>query len=389
MNETIGYYKVGDRLFYSKIQAILYASEKNQRPEWIFNNSVFDSNDWTAEPSESLSELYNQRAKELREKYDYIILLYSAGSDSENILQSFLRQGLHVDELLTHTYEKVAKDVTELNYLDHSPSNSLYSEYVLHTVPRLKQISKQYPNIKITTWDVSDDILNHLVEFDSAEWVTSKKEWLNISSGVRYNLLRLQEIRKTLDVTKKIAILMGIDKPKTAIDRQTNNFFIFFTDLSANNGPAFLLLDHDNVTVENFYWHPASIRMLTKQAHIMKRHVESTPSLVPYWYLDQINSKVWSEMHEPTIRSVVYRDTWNHNWYQTSKPVRFWRCEFDNWFFQKYSGSKIHSIWKEGIDHVVNHANSYVKYFGDEPDGLVPFYHRYDIGKFNHVQKHT
>ena len=103
MNKNLGYYTVGNREFFSKIQACIHATTTNQDPIWHFNNDVFNNFDWTIEPSETLDELYNARARQLREEYDYVALSYSGGSDSHNILMSFLRQGLHIDELIINT----------------------------------------------------------------------------------------------------------------------------------------------------------------------------------------------------------------------------------------------------------------------------------------------
>jgi len=96
MND-VSYYRVNNKVFSSKVLACIYATETNQEVEWVFYNNVFDKFDWTVEPSETLDELYDLRARELREKYDYIVISYSAGADSHNVLTSFLRQNLRVD----------------------------------------------------------------------------------------------------------------------------------------------------------------------------------------------------------------------------------------------------------------------------------------------------
>jgi hypothetical protein len=54
INKNLGFYKVGNIEFESKIQAYLYANDNNQHVEWNFNDEVFSSYDWTIEPDQSL-----------------------------------------------------------------------------------------------------------------------------------------------------------------------------------------------------------------------------------------------------------------------------------------------------------------------------------------------
>ena len=95
MNKKLGYYLCDGREFESKVQCYLYASQNNKDVQWIFNNGALANYDFSQEPSETLDALYDRRAREIREKYDYVVLSYSGGSDSHNILMSFYRQGLH------------------------------------------------------------------------------------------------------------------------------------------------------------------------------------------------------------------------------------------------------------------------------------------------------
>ena len=88
--DRLGCYRVGDLKFYSKLEAIEMHTRTGIHPHWDFNEAVFSSYDWTVEPEENILELYRQRAQQLRDKYDYIILIYSGGADSETILQSFI-----------------------------------------------------------------------------------------------------------------------------------------------------------------------------------------------------------------------------------------------------------------------------------------------------------
>jgi len=67
-------------------------------------DDAFDSLDWSIEPIETFKELCKQRALQLRNTYDYIILHFSGGSDSTTVLNSFLDNNIPIDEIVTKKF---------------------------------------------------------------------------------------------------------------------------------------------------------------------------------------------------------------------------------------------------------------------------------------------
>jgi hypothetical protein len=94
--DIFGYYKVGEYKTYSKLDAILLHEKTGIHPTWHFNDEVFSSHNWATEPPESLDELYRIRAEQIRARYDYIVVFYSGGADSTNILQTFLKNNIKI-----------------------------------------------------------------------------------------------------------------------------------------------------------------------------------------------------------------------------------------------------------------------------------------------------
>ena len=88
--DIYGYYTVGGIKMYSQIEAVEISNKLDLPIKWHFNDEVFSSLDWTVEPTETLAELYKKRCEQLREKYDYLVLYYSGGADSDNILNHFI-----------------------------------------------------------------------------------------------------------------------------------------------------------------------------------------------------------------------------------------------------------------------------------------------------------
>ena len=94
-----GYYQVGTKLFDKKLNALLEASCTHQHVSWDFNHAVFAQQAQMPRLGIPLMELYKQRALQLRDRYDYLILGYSGGADSDNILKVFQQNKIHLDEV--------------------------------------------------------------------------------------------------------------------------------------------------------------------------------------------------------------------------------------------------------------------------------------------------
>lgn len=91
-------WRVGDQLFENKWLAVEYAKAN---PTLEYNaycmDNVWDNIDWTVEPDETVEELQKQRAIELREKYDTIVLCYGGGTDCHTLLQTFIKYKIPLD----------------------------------------------------------------------------------------------------------------------------------------------------------------------------------------------------------------------------------------------------------------------------------------------------
>ena len=376
LNKEIGYYVCDGREFSSKIAACIYGTQNKKEVQWVFNDSVFSRVDWTIEPSETLTELYNRRARELREKYDYIVLSYSAGADSHNVLMSFLRQNLHIDEILVNTFEGANKIIVN----DESVKDNWNygAEYKLQVYPRLEEIRKQMPKTKITVVDLSDHVFEKLRESEDPSWVLDQKEVLNPSGITRYNYLHFKEIRKQFDRSYKIGMVMGIEKPTVYI--KDNKFHLVFFDRSSNIAPVHIhFKEYDNTTIEYFYWHPTCTKMIAKQVHTVKKWLLANPQLQHIWEVKDKDSTQNGALVHQLLRDVIYSDTWNNSWYQASKSTKFWYDEIDQWFFDLYKDTPEYANWERGVNWVKENAVDYMAAGG----GSLKIFHKiYYAGDF-------
>ena len=387
----MGYYVCDKIEFASKVDALIYSTVVNKPVEWIFHNDLFSAYPWHIEPEHSLDYYYDKRVRELREEYDYVILSYSGGSDTNNILESFIRQGLHIDEIVTNHMTKATQSFTHLDK-NVKASWNFAAEHELHAVPRLKYISEKMPKTKITVLDVSDTVVGALSSFDDVDWILGKNDHLSVGQLFRYNYFHFSNIKKQFDKNLKVAIIVGLDKPKTSI--VGNNLYTYFSDTVANiTTISDFNADYDNVRVEMFYWSKNCLPMLCKQAHVIKRFLETNPDWQTCWYPKAtINNRVLTIMeltrlvHEKLLRGIIYT-TWDNDWFQTNKSTMWFNTEFDEWFRQNKDLTKQQELWKRGIKYLAQIIPEYIEYKNGEIDKMVTFRHGYSVGELNLEKK--
>lgn len=262
-----GYYTVGTDVYTSKILALMTGSTQHVHPEWQFNQSVFDHVDWRREPAASLTELYRQRAREIREKHDYVVVMFSGGIDSTTVLESFLDQGLKIDEIVT-TWSVQAAEAYHGDINDRSPENCI-SEWVYCTKPALNKIHKLHPDIKITVIDSTTDICNNVYreedffEFDHFHNLPSMNRWPAL----------VHKLREIGNEHPNHCVLLGLDKPHFRV--QGKELYLYFIDTNI------FLKSSAGLNVEYFFWSPQAVEILQKQCHVIFRHFQNHPHLIP------------------------------------------------------------------------------------------------------------
>ena len=402
MNKKLGYYIVGNKQFEKKIEALLYATKvyyllgKTHEPKslvrWYFNDDIFSQYAWELEPEQSLKTLYHKRAKQLRDLYDYIIISYSGGADSHNIVMSFLDQGLHIDELYV-VMMPAGKDKWNSVNKDNTTSILSYvSDNYFQTTPRLKEITTRSPTTKIRYLNMIELVPKVFKNYKDASWVLNMREELNPADVTRYAYSFFPEFKKSLDKYQKVGILVGIDKPKLHINSFTKQVYVRFTDRLTNAVPiGEYIKEYTNTTTEFFYWSPDACDLICKQAHVVKKWIETNTGMQNF-YMDNPALSLRSQdislgnavdinrvFTERMIIPILY-DNWNPSWFQATKNSRDWFLECDNWFIKGAVGTSEHSIWLEGIKYIIDNAQPYVQSPTGFPDCFLRWYKDYYIG---------
>lgn len=402
MNKKLGYYTVGNKQFEKKIEALIcatkvyYLLDKTQEAKslvrWYFNDEIFEQYNWTVEPEQSLKTLYHQRAKQLRGQYDYIIVSYSGGADSHNIVMSFLDQGLHIDELYVVTKDRGNNQITNE---DISSSMSYSSDIYFQTIPRLKDILIKAPNTKIQYLEMTDLVFKTFSAYKDASWVLNMREELNPVDVTRFAFSNNISTKKILDKGLKIGVVLGIDKPRIRIDALTGAVYIVFADRQTNGLPIKEHIEeYSNATVEFFYWSPDACDLLCKQAHVLKKWLELCPDMRPFY---TINSGFKSLKGDTTLGQLnntnipfserfvvpIIYDNWDNSWFQANKSERDWFPDTDYWFIKGAKDTREHNIWLEGVKYIATHAFPYIRSPEGFPDRFVRWHKNYYIGNLH------
>jgi len=384
-NPKLGFYRVGDDVYYSKVQALMAGTQTNQFPTWDFNNNVYAQQDWLVEPETNLRDLYRLRAQQLRDCYDYIRAEVSGGGDSTTVIFSFLLNNIHLDEIIFR-YPKSGSETVPLNSMDTKCENTL-SEYEYAARPLLNWITTNYPKTKITIHDYSADML---VDEDRDEsWVYSAKEFLQPGHVTKFPNYKTIDQRILADKGKRICVLYGIDKPKLCI--KDDRWYLYFIDFQANYANPDVG-DYDNITNEYFFWTPDLPEIGIKQAHVVRnwfnlpenRHLQS----LARWPNHSVAQRT---AYENLIKPLIYLD-YDPMTFQVNKPGSNFYSEMDHWFYEKFQDHKLYRSWQAGLEFVGNNIDR--KYFNWEVNRAVgfvgflsPFYYIGDVVKST-VTKH-
>jgi len=93
------YYTVGSKIVLRADEVFKEHARTGLPFEFHPGLSFLSSLEWKTEPPESIPELRRQRALQIREKYDNVILMLSGGTDSTPILRTFVENNIPLDQI--------------------------------------------------------------------------------------------------------------------------------------------------------------------------------------------------------------------------------------------------------------------------------------------------
>lgn len=374
-----GYYVVGNETFEKKVLAVHRASTTNQDIKWVWHDEKMSATDWTIEPPVSLDMLYKLRAQEIREKYDYVLIFCSGGADSTNVLYSFLKNGIHVDEVVAGAPLSGLSNWKYSN-TDYSATNTI-SETKFAQMPLMEYVQQNFPKTKVTIHDYFTDMLNYKED----SWLINSSDYIHPTFAARYNLERNEYayLRKLADSGKKIALVYGIDKPM--LGQGEKNMYLVFADQMVCNG--FKSIEHPNVLIELFYWSPDAMPLLAKQGHTAANWICKPEN--KNWLENAVITKTsrpddakWSrQKYERKIIPMIYPSL-NYSQFQCQKPTRVFMGEHDAWFPMLHSDLKVRQMMISDYRNLassLDRSTLMVRNYG-EITGFRKFYKFYKLG---------
>lgn len=271
-HDHFGFYEVGPYKTYSKIEAIEISARTGIDLRWNFNCSTFDNFDWKTEPPGDLSFWYAERAQQIREKYDYIVLMYSGGADSWNMLKAFVDNNIYIDEIAHY----IVHEGTPATLDDHWNAEVLQTSY-----PNAKRLIETNPIYKTTVQRVIDGglhVLKKITTVNPLEYFYQESAyffgtWGATLAEIRHSLPAYQQL---IDKKQTVCFVWGYDKPLVSVD-ESNKFRIKFSEYSSATivKPKHQFENRQDKFDEAFYWTPDLPEMICKQAHVIRRYVEN------------------------------------------------------------------------------------------------------------------
>jgi hypothetical protein len=334
-----GYYTVNNQIYVNKAEA-LYASKGNP-VTWNYNDTIFSALDWTKRPTGTLKDLYKERAQQLRDKYDYLVINFSGGADSWNVLNAFLSNNIKIDEIFTR-WARAERKYRDANNVNISEEN-LGSEFEYAVLPVLEQIKKTHPEINIVINDYSDGFTK---EFEERQMLQSN-QYQMMPSPFRFT--RKSEFELIAEKhNKSVGIVYGCDKIRCCVIN--GDFYSYFLDCIGGNN-----LDPSR-TFEVFYWSTEFPQLPILQAHEIKDYLKESINDKSLGFAKDLEENQSLQYN----RFQSYRDLYikicypeyDNNTFQVLKGWGGLICKSDLWI-PKFN-PRYYQSWKWNTDQLYN-----------------------------------
>jgi len=251
---NIFYYSESGKIYINRLDAIA-----SPDPCYVYyDDREFSKVDWSIEPQETFKELYRQQAQRIRDNYEYVVLAYSGGVDSTNMIESFYYNNIHIDEI--YVVGALSQDSEKGS--DENHNGELYK----NVFPTLDKF--HLPRTKINIQDYSK-------YFDKPEQISAinknKTEWFKeLGSYYSPHIWFWNETYKHINYRgKRAALVFGIDKPNFYYNNGNSYFNFHDANLMC------YIQNSENLDRVNFYWDSGFPDILRKQMHVIKNIIDN------------------------------------------------------------------------------------------------------------------
>lgn len=302
-----GCWQVNGLKFQRKIDALIYASNHNAQVNFYYHNEIWEAYATTINRDllgkQNLNQLYKERAQQLRDTYKHLILYYSGGADSHNILRTFLDNNIKLDEICIKWPKFLLEGKLYKANIQDTSTKNYWSEWDFAIKPILDYLKQYHANIKITFVDYSENLNDKFI----CDILGRSNHYAG--GAMLYSCVHHSK--------QNAAHIYGIDKPQLTSDGKSIK--MIFTDMAAT---AAISSPDDPYALEFFYWTPDMPQLAIEMAYQMSEHyVYNIDDRKYLWGSSQWESNrdaIGNFQHHLAIKTCY--DTWDYR-FQTKKAV--------------------------------------------------------------------
>lgn len=322
-SDKFGFYSVGKIRTYSKIEAIELSQATGIQSIWNFNDDVFSKIDWTKEPKCDLWNMYKIRARQIRDSYDYVVLWYSGGSDSHNVLNAWIEADCKIDEI-----------AVTWNYNATGDKQSFFNAEITNVVlPDIETLKNRGFNFRFRLVDISQMSLDIFATMGfNIEYFANRHFSVN---NISRSILRDQiaDYKDLINSGKKVCFVWGMEKPMIYYDG-AKHYFRFSECFDGYISPYVQMNYNKGWYDELFYWSPDMPLLPVKGAHVLKHFVETCDD--PKFYQNErsiygYNKTLKMFLTVDTVKILLY-PKWNNDIFCNGKASSMLFSDRDSWF---------------------------------------------------------
>jgi hypothetical protein len=204
------YFTSGEIVFYRDVDALIHASKNQGEVTFHLDFNIFKKekrNLWLTEPEKDLSYYWNKHAKILQHKYDQLYIPYSGGTDSNTILQVFLKNNIQKVKLINLSHKGIDKLIDDIKFpvkiISEKYRNEL-SNYNYNTI----SFNENYitPKLDPVYWEKT------LYEFPTIWNIDNNILFSNALA--KWSKYLYTDSEKLLTLNDKDCVIYGYEKPK-------------------------------------------------------------------------------------------------------------------------------------------------------------------------------
>jgi hypothetical protein len=307
---------------------------------FYYYDKSFAKFDWKTEPTKSLQQLYLERAQQIRHDYEYVILCYSGGNDSSNILETFYYNNIHIDEIVV--VGAFSQDKSQGTDDNHN------ADVYFNAIPTIN--SMNLLNTKITIIDYAK-FFTDINQFSLIKEHNSDY-FKYIGTHTSPHNLFWRDFRSFVgkDNNKKTAWIIGAEKVELAYAKGAP--YAYFKDATVYHyGMNYIDENFERINFYNGY-HNEAVMIQIKQAHILhqalstiedkqqKKNMIASRFFKNKIFYEKKHIKLAHQSDKSTARYLSLRDT----------------------FLKNNTNSDLYSVYVDGLKKYHNYCKSGVKY---------------------------